>query len=407
MTERQYHPVANLFPLLSGEEFDALTNDIAEHGLRDPICLHTNGSIIDGRNRYRACLAAGVKPDFYTFDGTDAELLPYVLSLNLHRRHLNPTQLGFVGAEVEEYYAIEARKRQAHGMTAPGATLRAHVPEASGDNSEKRRARNQAAEAIGTSARTIANAKKLKREAAPEIVSACIDGTLRARDAVEILDLTHDEQRQCLEAVQQGEARTVTKAKKQQRNQAKREAAQALRHTSPDTYNVLYCDPPWQYSNSGVAGAASNHYPTMPTDELCDFLGQSGIQVAENAVLFMWVTVTHVPDALEILRAWGFQYKTQMVWVKSNRVGTGAGTGFYVRGQHELLLIATRGSMLPLDRSVAVGSVHSEPTREHSRKPDAYYEMIESLYPGCSRIEIFARTEREGWASYGNETRKF
>ena len=405
MTERQYHPVANLFPLLSGEEFDALTNDIAEHGLRDPICLHTDGSIIDGRNRYRACLAAGVKPDFYTFDGTDAELLPYVLSLNLHRRHLNPTQLGFVGAEVEEYYAIEARKRLVTSTGGANARPLANLPKAG--EAKPVHARNQAAEAVGTSSRTIAHAKKLRDQAAPEIVSACIDGTLRAGDAVGILDLSHDEQRQCLEAVQQGQARTVTKAKKQQRNQAKREAAQALRHTSPEIYNVLYCDPPWQYSNSGVAGAASNHYPTMPTDELCDFLGQSGIQVAENAVLFMWVTVTHVPDALEILRAWGFQYKTQMVWVKSNRVGTGAGTGFYVRGQHELLLIATRGSMLPLDRSVAVGSVHSEPTREHSRKPDAYYEMIESLYPDCSRIEIFARTTREGWASYGNETRKF
>lgn len=214
MTERQYHPVANLFPLLSGEEFAALTNDIAEHGLRDPICLHTDGSIIDGRNRYRACLAAGVKPDFYTFDGTDAELLPYVLSLNLHRRHLNPTQLGFVGAEVEEYYAVEARKRQAHGMTAPGSTLFANLQKASGE-AKPLHASKQAAEAVGTSSRTIAHAKKLREQAAPEIVSACIDGTLRAGDAVGILDLSHDEQRQCLEAVQQGQARTVTRAKEQ------------------------------------------------------------------------------------------------------------------------------------------------------------------------------------------------
>jgi len=214
VTERQYHPLANLFPLLSGEEFDALTNDIAEHGLRDPICLHTDGSIIDGRNRYRACLAAGVKPDFYTFDGTDAELLPYVLSLNLHRRHLNPTQLGFVGAEVEEYYAVEAKKRLV--TSTGGATPQpvANLPQAGGDT-KKGKARDHAAEAVGTSARTIASAKKLREQAAPEIVSACIDGTLRAGDAVGILDLTHDEQRQCLEAVQQGQARTVTRAKEQ------------------------------------------------------------------------------------------------------------------------------------------------------------------------------------------------
>ncbi len=213
MTERQYHPVANLFPLLSGEEFESLTNDIAEHGLRDPICLHTDGSIIDGRNRYRACLAAGVKPDFYTFDGTDAELLPYVLSLNLHRRHLNPTQLGFVGAEVEEYYAAEARKRQATSTGGATPQLLANLQEAGGD-AKKGNAQDHAAEAVGTSARGIARAKKIRREGAPEIVSACIDGTLRATDAAEILDLSHDEQRQCLEAVQQGQARTVTRARK-------------------------------------------------------------------------------------------------------------------------------------------------------------------------------------------------
>jgi len=213
VTERQYHPVANLFPLLSGEEFESLRDDIAEHGLRDPICLHTDGSIIDGRNRYRACLAAGVKPDFYTFDGTDAELLPYVLSLNLHRRHLNPTQLGFVGAEVEEYYAAEARKRLV--TSTGGATPQplSNLTKAGGDKPVHARA--NAAEAVGTSSGTIAYAKKLKQQAAPEIVEACIDGTLRAGDAVGILDLSHDEQRQCLEAVQQGQARTVTRAKEQ------------------------------------------------------------------------------------------------------------------------------------------------------------------------------------------------
>ena len=214
MTERQYHPVANLFPLLSGEEFESLAADIAEHGLRDPICLHTDGSIIDGRNRYRACLAAGVKPDFYTFDGTDAELLPYVLSLNLHRRHLNPTQLGFVGAEVEEYYAVEARKRLVTSTGGANARPLADRQEAGGDT-KKGNAQDHAADAVGTSARGIARAKKIRREGAPEIVSACIDGTIRATDAVEILDLTHDEQRQCLEAVQQGQARTVTRAKEQ------------------------------------------------------------------------------------------------------------------------------------------------------------------------------------------------
>ena len=160
-----------------------------------------------------------------------------------------------------------------------------------------------------------------------------------------------------------------------------------------DTYQVVLADPPWQYDNATIRGAAATYYPTMPT---CDIAALPvGECTAENAVLFLWATNPLLPDALEVVDAWRFTYKTKMTWVKPS-----IGTGTYVRGQDEPMLIATRGSMVP---KVAPPSVLVSPRGEHSAKPPEAYERIESMYPGLKRVELFARGERDGWQSWGNE----
>jgi hypothetical protein len=95
-----FHPVANIFPLLEGESFSALVEDVRAHGLREAIWLHRDGSILDGRNRYRACREAGVSPQFRTWDGDDASLVAFVVSLNLHRRHLDESQRAMVAGRI-------------------------------------------------------------------------------------------------------------------------------------------------------------------------------------------------------------------------------------------------------------------------------------------------------------------
>ena len=161
-------------------------------------------------------------------------------------------------------------------------------------------------------------------------------------------------------------------------------------------FNVIYADPPWEYKNSGISGAAANHYPTMPTEEICNIKVPS----AENSVLFLWVTNPFLKEGIQVCERWGFEYKTNIVWVKET-----AGQGFYVKGQHELLFIAVRGNFRP-DDSIYIRSVVEANRQTHSEKPMQFYEIIEKLYPNGKYLELFARSKRPNWEGWGNELSK-
>ena len=163
-------------------------------------------------------------------------------------------------------------------------------------------------------------------------------------------------------------------------------------------FNVIYADPPWQYDNTGLNGSAENHYRTLSLEELMAL----NLPVGDDAVLFLWVTNPMIEDALQLIYAWGFEYKTSMVWVKRNLEKPGV--GFYVRGRHELLFICVRGSFLPDQMGKQpVGSVIEADVQEHSRKPDVVYGIIEGLYPRGKYLELFARRARANWTSWGEE----
>lgn len=170
-----------------------------------------------------------------------------------------------------------------------------------------------------------------------------------------------------------------------------------------DIFNVVLADPPWQYGADWGTGVADNHYPTMPLEDIAALPEKMGLQVADDAVLFLWVTNPFIVKALTVIEAWGFEYKSNIVWVKTEL--DKPGVGFYVRGRHELLFICTRGAFTPLDKAVSppIGSVLESPIGEHSAKPEEVYSIIERLYPGCRYIELFARQSREGWAAYGSD----
>jgi len=159
-------------------------------------------------------------------------------------------------------------------------------------------------------------------------------------------------------------------------------------------FNVIYCDPPWKYNNQGFVISAEQHYPTMNIDDLCKMDIKS--ISAENCVCFMWVTNPILEDGLRLLNNWGFGYKSNFVWVKTNHT-----PGFYVFGQHEILMIGIKGSFLPTGNKYK--SIIKGENLIHSKKPEIVYDIIEKMYPNCKYIELFARNRREGWEVWGNE----
>ena len=173
-------------------------------------------------------------------------------------------------------------------------------------------------------------------------------------------------------------------------------------------YDVIYADPPWTFktfSNKGKNRSPENHYDVMSLQDICN-LPVNKIS-KDNSVLLMWVTDPLLDKAFKVIEAWGFKYKTvAFTWAKTNRKSKGffTGLGYWTRGNPEMCLLATKGKPKRISKSVP--QLVIEQRREHSRKPDIIYNHIENLLEG-SYIELFARTQRNGWDSWGNQTDKF
>jgi len=160
-------------------------------------------------------------------------------------------------------------------------------------------------------------------------------------------------------------------------------------------YEVILADPPWKYDFSkDSTDSIECHYPTMTLEEIKNL----EVPSADNAVLFLWATAPKLKEALEVMESWGFKYKTCAVWDKE-----WIGMGYWFRGQHELLLVGIKGKFSPPPEKRRFSSVIREKRREHSRKPEKVYEIIEAMFPQNTKLELFARNKREGWEAWGNE----
>ena len=199
-----YHPFADVFPLLEGDDFAKLLEDIREHGQREPVILY-DGKILDGRNRYRACVELGIPPLFeYSKASTDDEALRESVSRNLHRRHLTASQKAMVGADLLPMFEAMAKVRQiqagvehGRGQKVP-ANLREPI-EAGGEAS------HQAAEVAQASARSVQSAKNVKADGIPDLVSAVRAGDIAVSRAEEVSKLEPELQREVVARVKDGE----------------------------------------------------------------------------------------------------------------------------------------------------------------------------------------------------------
>lgn len=158
-------------------------------------------------------------------------------------------------------------------------------------------------------------------------------------------------------------------------------------------FKTILADPAWSYENGGPRGGVDLQYPTMTLAEIQALPVAS--RAAKDAVLLLWATNPLMPEAFAVMGAWGFSYKTCLTWCKDT-----FGTGYWLRGKTEHLLIGVRGK--PPLPTKAPASVAHLPNLGHSRKPRGFYPIYEAL-GGGPRLELFARDRREGWASWGNQ----
>lgn len=190
-------------------------------------------------------------------------------------------------------------------------------------------------------------------------------------------------------------------------------------------HGLIYADPAWEFlthSYKGLEKSPQKHYECMSLEDLKEMRDDILFASAPDCILVMWTTWWALPQALDLMLYWGFQYKTGGVWNKTTKNGKQTfGTGYCFRNASEVLLIgkigkptiknkATRDSIftgdVPNDLNDLGEVIVNSIRREHSRKPDAMYTMLENMFHG-GYLELFARNKREGWTSWGNEIDKF
>lgn len=396
----EFHPLANIFPLIEGDAFDDLVGDVCQHGVLEPIVL-LGKRILDGRNRYRAAVTAKVLPEsldhltasqlkhFKQFvpmgapEPSPKELLDFVVSKNLHRRQLDQSQRSMIAAHLANLQHGGDRTDQAANLPVAPIT------------------QETAAKMLNVSERSVRDAVTVKNEAEPELREAVEQGHIAVSVAAKAAALPAQDQREIAEKARGGDANAARNITKQKGRAEKEQRLAQVQTAMPDKrYGVVYADPEWRFETysreTGMDRAADNHYPTSATDDIC--ARPVADIAADDAALFLWATVPMMPDALRVMAAWGFRYVSHAVWIKDQ-----LGTGYWFRNKHELLLVGTKGNIPAPAMGMQLPSAFTSPRGDHSAKPNAAYEMIERYFPNLPKIELNARRTRPGWDAWGNE----
>ncbi len=171
-------------------------------------------------------------------------------------------------------------------------------------------------------------------------------------------------------------------------------------------FSIILADPPWEFTiwskTKRSPRSAERYYSTMTVEEICALPVKD--LAADNCALFLWATWPNLLEAIKVMQAWGFTYKTvAFVWIKENKSGWGTfmGMGYYTRSNTEICLLGTRGN--PKRVSANVRQTVFSPLRQHSRKPDEVHHKIVDLMGDLPRVELFARRPFDGWDVWGNE----
>ena len=369
--EYEYHEVANIFPMMSADEFSALVEDIRANGQRQPIYIH-DGKIIDGRNRYRACQQVGIEPDTRVWDGVGS-LVSFVVSLNLQRRHLTSSQKATVAMDVLPMLEAEAalRRKETEGRPSSAEKLHQLIDEVI-DEPRKPvpQALEQAAQMVGTNRQYVSDAKKLRDEA-PELLERVRSGELTIPQAK--TEMKRAEVKQRLEDIVMREVQAPT-----------------------GLFDVIVIDPPWameKIERDVRPNQTGFDYPTMSEQELAAL----DIPADEHCHVWLWTTHKFLPMALRLLEAWKFKYVCTFVWHKPG--------GFQPFGlpqfNCEFAIYARKGTPQFIDTK-SFNVCFDAPRGAHSEKPDAFYDVVRRV-TGGRRLDMFNRRAIDGFSTWGNE----
>jgi len=358
-TELKPHPDRAIIPALSEAEQEALRADIAERGIQSPLELNAAGTVLDGHGRLKAALALGLEQVPVRVCSPEDERTHMLLAA-LRRRQLSASQRAALALELTELEQEreQARRRQRQNLK-QNATEVATLPP------RGERTREWVARLANAGARVVQDAETV-RQADPRLYEQLKAGTLPAHRAAAQV-------RRARRYAQIGEAPPLPEGR----------------------FQLLYADPPWQLGNPESDYAPENYYPTLPLAEIKAL----PVPAAENAVLFLWAVNGLLPQAFEVIEAWGFEYKADIAWIKN-----GIGPGVWTRPRHELLFVARKGKFPPPEPRQRIASVFEAKRGRHSEKPERAYELIEQMYPNVTKLELFARGRtRAGWSAWGNE----
>ena len=376
---------------LSAEEFEKLKTSVLAEGIRDPL-VTWQGILLDGYHRYKIAQESGLEYKTVEVELPDRDAAKeWILKNQLGRRNLTEQEASYYRGKL-----YSARKQQG-----------ARTDLTSGKNYQKLNSAQELGRQYGVSEKTIRNDEQFSRavdkvasEVGDDAKQAILSGKASVpKERVEQLIDINLEAPKYIEPILNGSlsiADAVRQIKRADRiEKIVQKTAEPL--DGIGVFPVIYADPPWEYDHPiSDSRRIENQYPTMSLDEIMS-LPVKDI-AADDAILFLWVTTPMLEKGLKVLNAWGFDYRTSMVWVKPS-----IGPGQWVRQRHEYLLIGVRGDIPTPKGEDKPDSVIEAPREEHSKKPELVYDIIERMYPELPKVELFSRCKRENWTAWGNE----
>ena len=373
----------SLIPPLSNEEFKQLERNILEEGIREPL-ITWNGILIDGHNRFRIAQEHDMNYETLEKEFENINLVKeWMINNQFGRRNLSNYQRSVLALQLEDVFKEKAKEN----LVLTGENFGKGLQISAKPIIEKIDTRQEIAKLANVSHDTIAKVKKIEATATPEVKARLNTGTMSINEAY----------------------KEIKKEKKieERKEDIKKQLKDIESGKLPELwgkFEVIAIDPPWAYEEKGGLSAndynpeitrGATPYPTMTLSQIKDI----NLPLTDNSVVFLWTTHAFLKDAFDILEHWNLKYKATLVWDKEKM-----GMGRTIRLQCEFCLIAFKGN--PIFNGSSERDIIRESRREHSRKPDAFYQYVERSTIG-RKLEYFSREKRTNWEIYGNEVNKF